>query len=113
MIVFSETTWSIELKFNMKISYDKLAKMYTNCFGHMTKMANTPIYGKNPLKIFFSRTGRPMTLELSMKHWECGPYQDCINDDLRLTLTYFMTRSNLIPNEFNSIYMGEILKCSL
>ena len=25
--------------------------------GHMTKMAATPIYGKNPSKIFFSRTG--------------------------------------------------------
>ena len=24
--------------------------------GHMTKMAATPIYGKNPSKIFFSRT---------------------------------------------------------
>ena len=34
--------------------------------GHMTKMAATPIYGKNPLKIFFSRTRRPMTLGLGI-----------------------------------------------
>ena len=27
--------------------YDWLAKIYTNCYGHMTKMATTPIYGKN------------------------------------------------------------------
>ena len=34
--------------------------------GHMTKMAAMPIYGKNPLKYFFSRTRRPMTLGLGM-----------------------------------------------
>ena len=32
-----------EIKFHMT-TYDWLAKIYTNCFGHMTKMA---IYGKN------------------------------------------------------------------
>ena len=37
----------------MKTPHDKLAKIYTNCSGHMTKMANTPIYGKNPLKNLF------------------------------------------------------------
>ena len=37
----------------MKTPQDKLAKIYTNCSGHMTKMANTPIYGKNPLKNLF------------------------------------------------------------
>ena len=30
--------------------YAKLAKMYTKYFGHMTKMAAMPIYGKTPLK---------------------------------------------------------------
>ena len=38
----------MELKFLMKTPYDKLAKIYTSCTGHMTKMATTPIYGKNP-----------------------------------------------------------------
>ena len=39
-------------KFQTQISYkdsdpyDKIAKNYTNCFGHMTKMAATPINGK-------------------------------------------------------------------
>ena len=37
----------------MKTPYDRLAKIYTNCIGHMTKMATMPIYGKNPLKIYF------------------------------------------------------------
>ena len=34
--------------------------------GHMTKMAATPIYGKNPSKIFFSRTGGPIFSKLGM-----------------------------------------------
>ena len=45
-IVFSETIWPIELKFQMKTPYNKLAKIYANCYGHMTKMADMPIYGK-------------------------------------------------------------------
>ena len=31
----------------MKTPYDRLVKIYANCTGHMTKMASTPIYGKN------------------------------------------------------------------
>ena len=40
----------------MKTLFDTEAKIYTNCSGHMPKMANMPKYGKTPLKIFFSRT---------------------------------------------------------
>ena len=50
----------------MKTPYDRLAKIYTNCTGHMTKMATMPIYGKNPLNILFSGTKRPMALGLGM-----------------------------------------------
>ena len=35
--------------------------------GHMTKIATTPIYGKNPSKIF-SGTGGPISTKLGMKH---------------------------------------------
>ena len=65
-IVFSETIGPFELKFHVKTPYDKSAKIYTKYFGHMTKMAATPIYGKKLLKIFFSRTRRPVTLRLGM-----------------------------------------------
>ena len=64
-IVFSQTVGPIELKFHVKTPYDKLAKIYTKYFGHVTKLAATPIYGKNHLKIFF-RTRRPVTLRLGM-----------------------------------------------
>ena len=65
-IIFSETIMPFELNFHVKTLSDKLAKIYTNYFGYMTKMANMPIYGKNPLKIFFSRTRRSMTLGLGI-----------------------------------------------
>ena len=45
-IVFSETIRPIELKFHMKIPYDKLDKVITNCTGHMTKMTAMPIMVK-------------------------------------------------------------------
>ena len=66
----------------------------------MTKMAITPIYGKNSLNIFFFGTKKPLALGLGMWHWGCGPYQICANYESKLTLTYFMARSNLIPNAF-------------
>ena len=58
--VFSQTIGQFELKFHVKTPYDKLAKIYTKYFGHMTKMTATPIYGKYFLKIFFSRPRRPV-----------------------------------------------------
>ena len=57
-IVSSETTRPFELKF--QTPYDRLAKIFTNFTGHMTKMATRPIYGKNPLNVFFSGIKRPM-----------------------------------------------------
>ena len=51
----------------------------------MTKMATTPIYGKNPLKIFPGTKG-PMTLGLGMQYWGLGPNKVCSNDDLHLFL---------------------------
>ena len=56
----------IELKFHVKTPYEKLVKMYTRYFGHMAKMTATPIYGKNPLKICFSRTRNLVTLRLGL-----------------------------------------------
>ena len=83
----------------MTTPYNWLAKIYTNCSGHMTKMATTPIYGKYYLNIFFYGTKRPITLEryVALGMWALPV---CTNDESRLTLTYFMARSNLIPNAF-------------
>ena len=68
----------------------------------MTKMATTPIYGKNSLNIFFYGTKRSIALGLcnGMQNWVRGVYQVYTNDKSRLTLTYFMARLNFIPNAF-------------
>ena len=63
--------------------------------GHMTKMAATPIYGKNPSKIFFSRTTGPIFTKLGMQHLGLLPIIVYVNDDPGVTLTYFTARSNL------------------
>ena len=65
-IFSSETTGPIKLKFHMETPEDAGMKVCSNGPVHMTKMAAMPIYGKNPLKIFFSRARRPMTLGLGM-----------------------------------------------
>ena len=39
-----------------------------------------------------------MTLNLGMHHRVLEYNQVCSNDDPELTLTYFMTRSDLVPN---------------
>ena len=67
--------------------------MYINIPGHMTKMAAMPIYGKNPSKIFFSRTGGPISLKLGMEHHWLKFYIVYINDDPVMTLTFFTARS--------------------
>ena len=71
-IIFSETAWPIKAKFYMKHLWEGGMCIYTNVYinnpGHMTKMAAMPIYGKNPSKIFFSKTTGPISTKLGMKH---------------------------------------------
>ena len=45
-------------------------KVCINGQGHMTKIATMAINSKNPKKKF--GTGRPMILELGMKHQRCN-----------------------------------------
>ena len=62
-------------------------------------MAATPIYGKNPSKIF-SGTGKPISTKLGMLHRGLQPIIVCSNDDPGMTLTYFTARSNLVTEAF-------------
>ena len=75
----------------MEPPWEERKKVYINGPGHMTKMAATPIYGKN---IFF-KTYSPMFMKLGMKHYVLRLYTVYKNDDPGLTLTHFMTMSNL------------------
>ena len=63
---FSETAWPIKAKFYVEPPWVGGTKFCSQHLGHITKMAATPIYGKNPSKIFFSRTGRPISTKLGM-----------------------------------------------
>ena len=87
--IFSKITGPIETKFHVEPPWVGGMKVCSGGLGHMTKMAATPVYGKNHLKILFSRTKGPMTLGLGMQHWGHGPNKVCSNDDLGMTLTFF------------------------
>ena len=94
-IFSSETAWPIKAKFYVEPPWEGGTKVCINGPGHMTKMAAMSIYGKNPSKIFFSRTGWPISTKLGMKHRGLLPIIVYINDDSGVTLTYFTARSNL------------------
>ena len=65
-IFFSKTACPIKAKFYVKPPWVGGTKDCSRHLGHMTKMAAMPIYGKNPSKIFFSRTGGPIFTKLGM-----------------------------------------------
>ena len=69
-------------------------KIYIKGQGHMTKMAAMAIKQKH-VKIFFSRTRRPMILKLGMKHQAIELYKVYINHDpgMTLTLTHSLQKS--------------------
>ena len=54
----SETAWPIKAKFFVEHPWEGGTKVYINGPGHMTKMAATPIYGKNPSKSSPEPAGR-------------------------------------------------------
>ena len=98
-LIFSETAVPIWTKFCMQGFRYKEMKIWWHDAGHMTKIAATPIYGKNPSKIF-SRTGLTIFTKLGMKYWELQPIINCSNDYFGVTLTYFTARSNLVTYAF-------------
>ena len=78
-------------------------KVYINCPGHMTKMAAMHIYGKN-----LQKSSPTMIMKLGMEHYVLKLYRVYINDDTELTLTYFMTMSNLAKLVFVPIVGPDI-----
>ena len=57
----------------MKTHYDRLAKICTNSSGHMTKMANMPMYGKT-FNSFISKIKRSMDLVSSIGDDGCNSF---------------------------------------
>ena len=64
--IFSETALPIKAKFYVELPWVGGMIFCSRHQGHMTKMAAMPIYGKNPSKIFYSRTGWPIFKKISM-----------------------------------------------
>ena len=52
-IFFSKTAWPIKAKFYVEPPWVGGTKVCSRHLGHMTKMAATPIYGRNPSKSSF------------------------------------------------------------
>ena len=65
-LFFSEIDGTIKLKFYVEPPWVRGKKVCSRDLGHMAKMATMPIYGKNPSKIFFSRTYGPIFTKLGM-----------------------------------------------
>ena len=66
----------------------------------MTKMTATPIHGKNPLRNLLQNQ-KASDLETWYVSFGMWAYQVCSNDDPKMTLTYLISRSNLLPNRLN------------
>ena len=64
--IFSETAWPIKAKFNVEPPWVGGTKICSRHLSHMTNMTAASIYGKNPSKIFFSRTGVPIFTKFGM-----------------------------------------------
>ena len=76
--------------------------MFKNNLGHMIKMAAMPIYGKKPLKFFFSGTTGQISTKLGRKHWLLGYYNVFINYDLWMTFTFFLRQGqHRLPMHLN------------
>ena len=79
----------------MESTGNRRTNVCSNYPGHMTKVVAMPKYVET-LKIC-SRAAGPIALKLGMWHQLTEYYQVSSNDDRRLTLTYFMAMSNLVP----------------
>ena len=71
--ISSEATGPIKAKFHMEPSWVGGIKVCSVHLGEIGKMAATPIYGKNPLKIFFSGTKGPIALGLGISMTDMDP----------------------------------------
>ena len=79
----------------MEPPWEELGTNLYNGQGHMIKTAAMPIYNS-----IISGTNGLISTKLGMKHWGLWPIIVCSNDDLGLTVTYFMARLNLVVCAF-------------
>ena len=104
----------------MEHPYEEGMKVYINDSGHMAKIATMAINNRNLLKIFFSRTRRPVILKLGMniRAWSSikihkSLFSEEYKSDFRkfaqkqpLNVIIFLTVS-VLP----SIFLTRLVKC--
>ena len=96
-IFFSETDWSIKVKFYVESPWVGGNKILSAASGsHDQDGRHAHIWGKTLQKIFFSRTGWLIFPKLAMLHRGLQPIIVCSNDNPGVTVTYFTARSNLV-----------------
>ena len=96
-IFFSETALPIKLKFYVEPPWIVALEYCSRYLGHMTKMAATPIYGKNNLLLQNRWAHFHETWFVASR---TSAHCSFINDDPGMTLTYFTARSNLETEAF-------------
>ena len=93
-IFFSKTACPIKAKFLCGASLGRGTKVCLHHLGHM--MAATPIYGKNPSKIF-SRTGRPIFTKL-------GTPQLLYNTSVKVQANFCVSYPNRVITRVTYMY---------
>ena len=93
---FSETAGPIKAKFYVEPPRVEGTKVCSRDSGYMTKMTATPIYRRNPSKIFFPEPVGLFPRNLVCSIGDSSPIIVCSNDDSGLILTYFTARSNFV-----------------
>ena len=72
-IFFSETAWPIKAKFYVQPPWVGGTKFCARHLGHMTKMAATSIYGKNPSKSSSPKPAGRFPRNLVCSIWDSSP----------------------------------------
>ena len=90
--ISSKATGPVVTKFHIELPLAERRKVCSNSPGHMTNMAAMPVHGKSLYKSSSLEAVNQLPQNL---HWVLEYFQDCSQNDLGLTLTYFTTRSNM------------------
>ena len=108
-LFFSETSGLFETKFHLKAHRRKEMKIYSNTFGHMTKMTAMPMYAKTLQKSSSPEPPARLPWNLVCSIGDSGPSQFV----QMMTLgwpwpIFFIPRSNLVTKAFQ---WGKSEKC--
>ena len=104
--IFSKTAGLTEAKFHVEPPWVGGTKVHSKGLGHNTKMAAMPIYGKNPLKIFFSGT-KGTWAKQSLFTWWPWVDLDLFYGKVKLaSLCFYMGKYTFLHEKFRKSFNG-------